>query len=279
MPGDVHDANDSELLRLIAKQLASMSTVVTHSQIEIAEFHQALADQAKSNAMSATPLQESILVMTQIGIEQKASFDQAMLAMNTAQSEQKAWNTKADEAIKRLNAAVAELQQKIANGLTEERPHKSLKTPLGKGTAPRASSAEPSQQQYTSAATEGDPFKAHVLLNEEYELVSSRLHSAVVQLVRSKMPTHCDFHVKARSRAATVTFSNAGDTTIFVSRCFDKDENEGVVATFIQLTTTAGEIVKHEVRVKHDEPYHVRRRKFVASRVWQAITTIFASPN
>jgi hypothetical protein len=79
------------------------------------------------------------------------------------------------------------LQRKLAGAPVEERPRKAMGAEFGEGSAPRAFIAEPAQHfSQSSVAAEGDPFKARVILNEDFEIIRSRMARTVDALARSE---------------------------------------------------------------------------------------------
>jgi hypothetical protein len=142
--------------------------------------------------------------------------------------------------VEEMQSAIAKMRS-VQSSPTVEREFKSQKTDLGKGSpqrwmrhtggsSQRAASMEPKRTADDSES--GDPRKCHVLLTYDLELISSRVAKAVSQLVTSRMPSGVDFHVKARSTGAAITFSSAGDTSIFANGCFGKDESSSYLHQF-----------------------------------------------
>jgi hypothetical protein len=232
------------------------------------------ATSAKSLAATAT--------LAELGLAQKASVDDAVAAFASARAEQLIHNDGTDAAISSLHDAVrgmraqlASLQGGAAQASEVPRAHKSQRTQSGKGgsdspgrggAAKRSASAEPQRRYDKHSCLDGDSCIVHIIL--PVDIVSSRLRVVATKFVRGTMPT-CDFHIQARSNNAAITFTYAGSASIVVNRMFEAGDDRCI---FIGNDTDAA--VKYTCRVKHDEAWPIRRRQWVASRAWIAVSEI-----
>jgi hypothetical protein len=236
---------------------------------------------------------EAVATLAELGITQKASFDEAIKSFRETQAEQHKFNQKTDQAVEKLKSAVDDMQAQLAalrlqnnaDCSEEERSRKAQKTTCGKGQAAsppqaaRASSAEPTRAREATSQADyngGDPLTAHIVL--ECEVMSSRLHRGVKMLLDDVLPANEWFHIKAKARSAAITFQNQGTCTIFVNKMKERNADDTPVHT-ISIGKPDEVGIGYAFRCKHDEPYPVRRRKFVSARVWQAVQSLYKTKN
>jgi hypothetical protein len=229
--------------------------------------------------------------LAELGIAQRKSFEEAVSAFAAARKEQMSFNQATDTAIASMREAVDSMQKQlielqsndstVSSNAGDTRPFKASRTELGKGgyagqARQRGASAQP-QRPFDQAESQlGDPCVCHVVL--PVEVVSSRLHTVVSLLVKGCMPTCTDFHVRARAKSAAITFGSAGTTSIFVNRMIELGK-EKYITIGKEGADGGTNGVKYLIQVKHDETWPVRRRKYVASRVWTAIAELFQKAN
>jgi hypothetical protein len=136
----------------------------------------------------------------------------------------------------------------------DERASKTQKTSnFGKGAA-RSSSVEPHREQATK--TSSDPLVAHVII--EHDVMSSKVHRAVTALVSRLMPVGADFHIKARSKSASIMFASSGSCSIFVGRCTERDDAGKPAPLFIEIGEIGKDGIQYSIKVKHDGDCHVQ---------------------
>jgi hypothetical protein len=93
-----------------------MQQSMPQSNSEVAELGRGLARQAITNSVNAAKLQDSITNLAMLGIEKKESFDSAMKEVQVAHQAQALFNSKTDDSINALQAAVAELKARLVRG-------------------------------------------------------------------------------------------------------------------------------------------------------------------
>lgn len=93
--------------------------------------------------------------------------------------------------------------------------------------------------------------------------------------VAARIPFGTEYHVRAKSRTASITFISSSACSIFVNRCHESNDEHVLIDNFVEIA--AG--IQHKARVTHDEPFVTRRRNWIASRCWSAIHGLYAASN
>jgi hypothetical protein len=111
------------------------------------------------------------------------------------------------------------------------------------------------------------------------EVIPSRLRRAAESLVRKMVPTGTDFALKAKANSCEVIFLAAPNCDVFVGKTTEFPQLWVDLDTGVLAADGTPVLSRSTCKVKHDEPFYVRRRKFKVTQHWQAVQALHLVKN
>jgi uncharacterized small protein (DUF1192 family) len=229
------DTKTQEPVKLdLAMLLAEIQKINNRVETESKQMRDFVGSELSTLSNTCEESSEAVNTLAEVGMSQKAAFYEAVNQFKQAREQLS------------LQLSVTEMQECLAK---LQQPSRSL-----------------SAEREPKASRQGH----HIVLQDQVQVVLSRLHKAVSALVTQLTPTGVHFHVPSKPGSAATIFGTVGYTSMFVGHMTDRGDH----GKFLPQTITLGEgegSVQYPINIKFYESLEFRRRKWFASRVWTAL--------